>query len=89
MAIFRWVYRFHGCPGLDDFEEICAVEEPVWGVIRERGDTCGVLDGYILESLDPETCVACFAWAKTGTPETVMGFLLEAFDDARRQDWDR
>ncbi|MEV8562725.1 hypothetical protein AB0478_41095 [Streptomyces sp. NPDC051917] len=74
----HWVYTFSGCPGIGNYQQIANEGEPGDVVGRARPGGLGVVDGFVLESVDDLMMVAHFRWVATGDSSTVMPTVLEA-----------
>jgi hypothetical protein len=74
----HWVYEFAGCPGRGDFQEITGEAEPGEVVFRDRAGGFGVVDGFVLESVDDVMLGARYRWVAGGQPCTVAPAVLHA-----------
>ncbi|MFE3045340.1 hypothetical protein, partial [Kitasatospora indigofera] len=44
---------------------------------RERPGAGGLVDGYVLQSIDPQRRTAVYAWVRAGEAEQVVEYLLD------------
>ncbi|MFF1873480.1 hypothetical protein [Streptomyces sp. CB03911] len=76
----QWVHQFRNRPDTEDIETLVPVEEldrPRQVVAREREEAGGLVDGYVLQSLDGRSRTAVYTWVRAGDPETVTEYLLD------------
>ncbi|WP_329493031.1 hypothetical protein [Kitasatospora herbaricolor] len=76
----QWVHQFRNCPDTDDVQALVPVEEldrPRQSLAREREGAGGLVDGYILQSLDGRSRTAVYTWVQAGDPGTVEQYLRE------------
>ncbi|MFC8452571.1 hypothetical protein [Kitasatospora sp. NPDC057223] len=74
------MHQFRDRPDTEDVEALVPVEEldrPRQVVAREREGAGGLVDGYILQSLNGRSRTAVYTWVRTGDPGTVEQYLRE------------
>ncbi|MCX5215310.1 hypothetical protein OG689_39715 [Kitasatospora sp. NBC_00240] len=52
------------------------MDRPRQILAREREGADGLIDGYILQSLDGRSRTAVYTWVRAGDPEPVAQYLL-------------
>ncbi|MET9611962.1 hypothetical protein [Kitasatospora indigofera] len=75
-----WVHQFRNRPDTEDVEALVLVEEldrPRRSLARKREDADGLVDGYILQSLDGRSRTAVYTWVQAGDPAAVQRHLQE------------
>ncbi|MFD4400789.1 hypothetical protein [Kitasatospora sp. NPDC058478] len=74
----QWVYQFRDCPDADDVEALAEEESrPRQILVRDRSGAGGLVDGYVLQSIDAQERTAVYIWTQTGAPDAVAAYLLE------------
>ncbi|WP_371476686.1 hypothetical protein [Kitasatospora sp. NBC_00315] len=76
----QWVHQFRDRPDAKDVETLIPVEElnrPRQILAREREGAEGLVDGYILQSLNGRSRTAVYTWVRAGPPEPVAEYLLD------------
>ncbi|MFE2729334.1 hypothetical protein [Kitasatospora sp. NPDC059327] len=73
-----WVCRFLDCPDLEDVEVVVEeVGRPRQVVAREREGVGGLVDGFVLRSVDVGARTAVYVWVLAGSAGQVTAYLLE------------
>ncbi|WP_371476704.1 hypothetical protein [Kitasatospora sp. NBC_00315] len=76
----QWVHQFRDCPDAEDIEvlvTVAALDRPRQILAREREGAGGVVDGYVLQSIDGRSRTAVYTWVQAGDPDSVTEYLLE------------
>ncbi|MCX5215917.1 hypothetical protein OG689_43020 [Kitasatospora sp. NBC_00240] len=74
----QWVHQLRDCPDAEDVEVLAEEEgRPRQILARERPGAGGLVDGYVLQTVDVQLRTAVYTWVQAGEAGQVTEYLLD------------